>query len=154
MSGTLNRRKLPFYSKEQKKTALDNMSKVGIYKLKSKCFQELSGGQQQRVLLARALSATTKLIILDEPISGLDPLASQDLYDLVSDLNNDGITVVMVSHDITAAVKHASHILHLSKDGYYYGTTHSYMQSTYGKKFLITDCPCGVCRHNRGGIHL
>ena len=154
LSGTLNLRKLPFYSKEQKKTALDNMEKVGILNLKNKCFQELSGGQQQRVLLARALCATTKLIILDEPISGLDPLASQDLYDLVADLNKGGITVVMVSHDITSAVNHASRILHLSGDGYFYGSTHEYMHSSYGEKFLITGCPCDECRHNKGGIRL
>ena len=154
LSGTLNRRRLPFYSKEQKKTALENMEKVGISELKNKCFQELSGGQQQRALLARALSATSKLIILDEPISGLDPLASQDLYDLVADLNKGGITVVMVSHDITSAVKHASHILHLSSDGFFYGSTHRYMHSSFGEKFLITDCPCDDCRHNKGGIRL
>lgn len=151
LSGTLNRRKLPFYSKEQKNIALNNMEKVGISDLKRKCFQELSGGQQQRVLLARALCATSKLIILDEPISGLDPLASQDLYDLVYDLNKDGITVVMVSHDITSAVNHASHILHLSSDGFFYGSTHEYMHSSYGEKFLITDCPCDDCRHSKGG---
>lgn len=154
LSGTLNRRKFPFYSKEQKHIALNNMEKVGISDLKGKCFQELSGGQQQRVLLARALCATSKLIILDEPISGLDPLASQDFYDLVSDLNKDGITVVMVSHDITSAVNHASHILHMSSDGYFYGSTHKYMHSSYGEKFLITDCPCDDCRRNKGGIHL
>ncbi len=154
LSGTLNRRKLPFYSKEQKKSALDNMEKVGILDLKNKCFQELSGGQQQRVLLARALCATSKLLILDEPITGLDPLASQDFYDLVADLNKGGITIVMVSHDITSAVNHASHILHLAGDGYFYGTTHRYMHSNYGEKFLITNCPCDDCRSNRGGIRL
>ena len=154
LSGTLNRRRLPFYSKCQKKIALDNMEKVGISGLKKKCFQELSGGQQQRALLARALCATSKLIVLDEPISGLDPLASQDLYDLVAEINKEGITVVMVSHDINSAVNHASHILHLSSDGYFYGTTHRYMRSVYGEKFLITDCPCEDCRHNKGGVRL
>ena len=151
LSGTLNLRRIPFYSKEQKKIALSNMDRVGILDLKSKCFQDLSGGQQQRVLLARALCATTKLIILDEPITGLDPLASQDLYDLVQKLNKDGITVVMVSHDIKSAVTHASHILHLSGDSYFYGTTHEYMHSPYGAKFLITDCPCDDCQHTHKG---
>ena len=155
LSGTLNQRHILFYTKEQKRLALENMKKVGISDLKKKCFQELSGGQQQRVLLARALCATTKLIILDEPITGLDPLASQDLYDLVKELNRDGITVVMVSHDIKSAVTHASHILHLAGDGYFYGTTHRYMRSSYGKKFLITDCPCDECQHSgKGGIKL
>lgn len=154
LSGTLNRRKFPFYSKEQKKIAADNMQKVGISDIKNKSFQELSGGQQQRVLLARALCATKKLIILDEPISGLDPLASQDFYDLVKELNKGGITIVMVSHDITSAVNHASHILHLSSDGFFYGTTHKYMHSSYGEKFLITDCPCDDCRNSKGGIRL
>ena len=149
LSGTLSLRKLPFYSKNQKKTAFENMDRVGISDIKNKCFQELSGGQQQRALLARALCATTKLIILDEPITGLDPLASQELYDLVKTLNKDGITVVMVSHDINAAVTHASHILHLSGESYFYGTTHKYVRSPYGEKFLITDCPCDDCRHQK-----
>ncbi len=149
LSGTLNQRMLPFYTKKQKQTALDNMDKIGISDLKNRSFQELSGGQRQRVLLARALSATTSLLILDEPLTGLDPLACQDLYDLVSQLNRGGITVVMVSHDINSAVNHANHILHLSDGGYFYGTTHEYMHSPYGEKFLITDCPCEDCKHNR-----
>lgn len=151
LSGTLNQRFLPFYSKKQKQFAAENMEKVGISNLKKKSFQELSGGQQQRVLLARALCATSKLLILDEPITGLDPIATQDLYELISVLNKSGITIVMVSHDITESVKHASHILHLTDKGYYYGTTHQYMHSELGNKFLLRDCPCDSCRHNHGG---
>lgn len=148
LSGTLNQRFLPFYSKAQKKSALENMEKVGISDLKKKSFQELSGGQQQRVLLARALCATSKLLILDEPITGLDPLASQDLYELIADLNKSGITVIMVSHDITESVKHANHILHMTAKGYYYGTTHQYIHSDIGAKFLLRDCPCDNCQHS------
>jgi len=148
LSGTLNQRVLPFYSKEQKEFALKNMEKVGISDLKKKSFQNLSGGQQQRVLLARALCATSKLLILDEPITGLDPLASQDFYELLSELNKNGITIVMVSHDITESVKHASHILHMTAKGYYYGTTHQYIHSELGAKFLLRDCPCDSCQHS------
>ena len=149
LSGTLNQSRLPFYTAKQKKTALENMERIGISNLRSKSFQELSGGQKQRVLLARALCATTSLLILDEPLTGLDPLASQDFYDLVSRLNRGGITVIMVSHDITSAVNHANHILHLGDGDYFFGTTHEYMHSPYGEKFLITDCPCDDCRHSR-----
>ncbi len=152
LSGTLNRSFIPFYSKEQKKLALDNMEKVGISNLKKKSFQQLSGGQQQRVLLARALCATSKLLILDEPTTGLDPLATQDFYDLINKLNHNGITIVMVSHDINSAVKNGRNILHLSSDSYFYGSTHEYMHSTIGAKFLIKDCPCDECQHSHGGV--
>ncbi len=154
LSGTLNKKFLPIYSKEQKNLALENMEKVNILDLKKKSFQELSGGQKQRVLLARALCATGKLLILDEPITGLDPIASQDLYDLIGKLNKQGITIVMVSHDITTSVKHASHILHMSGDSYFYGTTHQYMHSEIGEKFMLRDCPCDKCSHSNKGDRL
>lgn len=150
LTGTLNRSVLPFYSKEQKNIALENMEKVGISHLKKKSFQNLSGGQQQRVLLARALCATSKLLILDEPVTGLDPLATQDLYESISNLNSNGITIVMVSHDINASIRHGKNILHLSSDSYFYGTTHQYIHSDIGAKFLVKDCPCADCRHSGG----
>lgn len=150
LSGCLSNGFLPFYSKADKKFALSNMEKVGIYHLKNKCFRELSGGQQQRALLARALCATEKLLILDEPITGLDPLAANELYSLIKKLNQDGITVIMVTHDVNSAINNASHILHLGKDNYYFGTTHTYIHSEIGKNFLITDCPCDNCKNDRG----
>ena len=157
LCGCLSNKNSPFYSKSDKKSALSNMEKVGILPYKSKCFRELSGGQQQRALLARALCATEKLIVLDEPITGLDPLAANELYSLIKKLNSNGITVVMVTHDVNTALNNASHILHLGKDNYYFGTTHSYIHSDIGKNFLITDCPCDNCKierkvDNRGGI--
>ena len=152
LSGCLNKKHTLFYSKEQKETAAKNMELTGIYPLRKKCFRELSGGQRQRVLLARALCATHKLLILDEPVTGLDPKASADMYALIKNLNKNGITIIMVSHDITASVNNASKILHLSKNTYFYGTAHQYLHSEIGRKFMITDCPCDDCRHNhRGG---
>ena len=148
LSGCLNKKPTLFYSKEQKKTAEKNMELTGITDIRKNCFRELSGGQQQRALLARALCATTKLLILDEPVTGLDPVASADMYNLVRNLYKEGITVIMVSHDITAAVNNATKILHLSKDNYFFGSTHQYLHSDVGKKFLITDCPCDDCRHH------
>ena len=148
LSGCLNKKYTLFYSKEQKKTAEKNMELTGIADIRKNCFRELSGGQQQRALLARALCATTKLLILDEPVTGLDPVASADMYNLVKNLYKEGITVIMVSHDITAAVNNATKILHLSKDNYFFGSTHQYLHSDVGKKFLITDCPCDDCRHH------
>lgn len=148
LSGSLNKKHTLFYSKEQKKTAEKNMELTGIIDIRKNCFRELSGGQQQRALLARALCATTKLLILDEPVTGLDPVASADMYNLVRNLYKEGITVIMVSHDITAAVNNATKILHLSKDNYFFGSTHQYLHSDVGKKFLITDCPCDDCRHH------
>lgn len=148
LSGSLNKKHTLFYSKEQKKTAEKNMELTGITDIRKNCFRELSGGQQQRALLARALCATTKLLILDEPVTGLDPVASADMYNLVKNLYKEGITVIMVSHDITAAVNNATKILHLSKDNYFFGSTHQYLHSDVGKKFLITDCTCDDCRHH------
>ena len=110
LSGCLNKKHTFFYSKEQKKTAAENMKLTGIYDLRKKCFRELSGGQRQRVMLARALCATHKLIILDEPVTGLDPMAMADMYALIKKLNESGITIIMVSHDVNSAVSNASKI--------------------------------------------
>ena len=108
-SGCLNRSGLrPFYTRQEKQLALDNMERLGITHLAKRCYRELSGGQQQRVLLARALGATQKMLVLDEPVTGLDPKAQTELYELIAKLNReDGITILMVSHDMEAAVKYA-----------------------------------------------
>ena len=119
----------PFYSKSQKTLAEENMKKLGIDDIAKKCYRELSGGQQQRVLLARALCATKKLLVLDEPVAGLDPLVTQNLYQLISEINRDGITVIMVSHDIHAAAEYASHILHISHEPLFFGTKEDYLKS-------------------------
>ncbi len=119
----------PFYSKSQKALAEENMKKLGIDDIAKKCYRELSGGQQQRVLLARALCATKKLLVLDEPVAGLDPLVTQNLYQLISEINREGITVIMVSHDIHAAAEYASHILHISHEPLFFGTKEDYLSS-------------------------
>lgn len=153
LSGCLNSGFSPFYTKQQKKNALENMEKTGIYSLKNKCYRELSGGQQQRVMLARALCATKKLLILDEPITGLDPIASSDFYELIRELNHGGgITIVMVTHDVTTAVNNAQKILHLGKERFYFGTTHQYMHSDIASPFLITGCPCDQCKNHQARL--
>ena len=109
---------------------------MNISELSSRCYRELSGGQQQRVLLARALCATGKMLLLDEPVAGLDPKATKEMYDLINSLNKDDkITVVMVSHDISAAVKYASHILHISHTPLFFGTKEDYVKTDIGKSF-------------------
>ena len=130
----------PFYSKEQKSLAEKNMERLGITELRKCCYRELSGGQQQRVLLARALCATSRLLLLDEPVTGLDPKAQTDLYDLIGILNSEGITVIMVSHDVYAAVKYASHVLHIgSHSQLFFGTKDKYIISKAGKLFLAEE---------------
>lgn len=126
----------PFYSTEDKKRANENMEKMGITDLASKCYRELSGGQQQRVLLARALCATRKLLLLDEPVSGLDPKVTAEMYALISELNKEKVTIIMISHDIGTAVNYADHILHVGEN-VFFGTRDEYLGSKAGKFFLM-----------------
>jgi len=137
VSGCLNRCGLrPFYNKREKQLAEENMKKMGISELADHCYRELSGGQQQRVLLARALCATQKMLLLDEPVAGLDPKVTTEMYALIQTLNQkDGITIIMISHDISAAVKYASHILHISHEPLFFGTKEEYQKSYIGKGF-------------------
>ena len=141
LSGTLSRRgNRPFYSQAERKLAAHNLERLGIEHLKQKCYRELSGGQQQRVLIARALCATEQLLILDEPITGLDPSAIQDFYHLIKKLNKeDGITIIMVSHDIGNVISQANKILHLHRRVVFCGTAEAYRQSVAGKEFLGGD---------------
>ena len=125
----------PFYNKTEKKLADDNMKLLGITDLKDRCYRDLSGGQQQRVLLARALCATRKLLLLDEPVSGLDPNATLHMYEMIRELNSMKITIIMISHDIGAAVHYASHILHIG-DTVFFGTKEEYINSETGRFFL------------------
>jgi zinc transport system ATP-binding protein len=136
LSGCLNRCGLrPFYSYSEQLMAEENMEKLGIVALAKRCYRELSGGQQQRVLLARAMCATRKILLLDEPASGLDPMAATEMYTIIQQLNNEGITIIMISHDIAAAIKYASHILHIEKQSFF-GTTADYLKSEIGRAYV------------------
>jgi zinc transport system ATP-binding protein len=139
LSGCLNNlEKRIFYSRENRRKALHWMELLGLLSLKNKCYRELSGGQQQRVLLARALCATKKMLLLDEPVTGLDPVVSQEFYGLVKMLNQEEhISIIMVSHDIDGAIKDASHVLHLGKKQLFYGSVDDYRESEWGKHFLM-----------------
>lgn len=134
MSGFAGKKGLfGFYSKADKNTALYNMKLLGVDTLKGKCYRNLSGGQRQRVLLARALCAARSLLLLDEPVTGLDPQAAKDMYTLLEHLNAEHkITIIMVSHDTKAALKYASHILHLSSDNDFFGTKSDYINRLSG----------------------
>ena len=137
LSGCLNRRGFHiFYTGAQKSQALMNMGKLGILELKDKCYRDLSGGQQQRVLLARALCAASRLLILDEPITGLDPAAAQDLYKILSYLNRkEGMAIVMVTHDLKAALRSARTVLHIGRSSYFLGSCADYLASPMGRRF-------------------
>ena len=138
LSGRQSKRgRKPFYGKKDRQIALKNLEKLGISELKNKCYRELSGGQQQRALLARALCATEKLLLLDEPVAGLDPLATQELYALIRMLNREqGLTIIMVTHDIRSAVEYATHILHLENRQMFSGTTDEYRKTELANRFL------------------
>ena len=137
-SGRLNKLSFfPFYRKEDKKSVEDAMEYLKVTGLKKSCFRDLSGGQRQRVLLARALCAGSKLLILDEPVAGLDPKAQTELYDLIDRLNQElKITIIMVSHDVKEIVQRAKHILHLAHKQLFFGEAEKYRESELGKSFV------------------
>ena len=138
LSGCLNSLGRRFrYNAEDRARAAMNMERMGIEELADRSYQDLSGGQQQRVLLARALCATKKLLLLDEPVTGLDPIATGEMYNLIKLVNLcDDITVIMVSHDIHAAVRYATHILHLGHEQLFFGTAARYKESSLARRFL------------------
>ncbi|MBE6739227.1 MAG: metal ABC transporter ATP-binding protein [Ruminococcaceae bacterium] len=137
LSGSINRLGLkPFYTPKNKKKARHNMELMKIEDIKNESYQNLSGGQQQRVLLARALTSGSKALLLDEPVTGLDPIAASDMYSLIETINKEyRIAVIMVSHDMNAALKYATHILHLANDEVFFGTVDQYRNSEIHKRF-------------------
>lgn len=136
LSGTLSKcGHKPFFEKKEKEIAKENMEKMNIWELRRKCYRNLSGGQQQRVLLAKALCATENLLILDEPTNGLDLNAKKDFYELIQKINKQGITIIMISHDLTAIKAYASHILHIGKSQLFFGETQNYLNSDTYKIF-------------------
>lgn len=135
LSGTLAKCKWkPFYGKREKQLAEEKMKRMDIWHLRKSCYRNLSGGQQQRTLLARALCAASKVILLDEPVTGLDPKVTAEFYQVTKDLSKEGIAVIMVSHDIQA-LDYATHILHLDRKNSFYGTKKEYRNSNKWKLF-------------------
>lgn len=125
------------YGKAERERAEMNLERMGMEDFRDASYQALSGGQQQRVLLARALCATKKLLLLDEPVTGLDPIATQEMYNLIKLVNLcDGISVIMVSHDLHEAVRYANKILHLGHSQLYFGSAAEYKQSSLARRFL------------------
>lgn len=138
LSGCLNRTGLkPFYSKDDHKRTNDNIERLGLSLLKKKSYRDLSGGQQQRVLLARALCATEHLLLLDEPVTGLDPIVTNELYDYIKALNTQHqITVIMVSHDIKSAIAYGNKILHLDHKPLFWGAVEDYVKTPFGIRMI------------------
>jgi zinc transport system ATP-binding protein len=136
LSGRLGKRGFrPFYSREDKLAAEENLRRLGIGDLRNRFYRELSGGQRQRALLARSLCAGSRLLLLDEPAAALDPLASAEFYRLLAELNRQGITIIMVSHDTGSALQYASHILHLNHEPLFFGSPGDYRESEIGKYY-------------------
>lgn len=156
LSGCIGRKdSFPFYKRHHRSLAEENMRRLGITELSSRPFSELSGGQAQRVLLCRALCAAGKLLLLDEPVQGLDPSATHEMYDAVSELNRkDKIAVLMVSHDICTTLGYATHILHLGSKEIFFGTADEYRRSEVGHEFIFAHggiCDCEEHSHTRPG---
>ncbi len=137
-SGCLGHHKfLPFYTKEEIAEAEKNMHRLDICNLRRRSYRTLSGGQQQRVLLARALCATQKLLLLDEPVTGLDPEVSAGFYDLIRELNRqDNIAIIMVSHDMEKGLKDAKHVLYLDENSQYFADIESFRESETAKRII------------------
>lgn len=125
----------PYYTAIEKQIAKENLQKLQIENLENRCFRELSGGQQQRVLLARALCATKEILLLDEPVSGLDFQSTEKMYEIINDLNKEGITIIMISHDLVSAIKYATHILHMGKN-IFYGTKEEFLKTDIYKEIV------------------
>lgn len=136
LSGTIINNKSIFYTRESKKRAIENMKRMNILDLKNQSYRKLSGGQAQRVLLARALCATDEIVLLDEPVTGLDPKSRFDFYELINTLNKEGISIIMVSHDINSSLKYSNKILHLSKKQKFFGETRDYQNTQFWKYFI------------------
>jgi zinc transport system ATP-binding protein len=128
-----------FYSRADKARADENIERLGIAELRHKSYRDLSGGQRQRVLLARALCAANSLVMLDEPVSGLDPVMASEMYELLEKLNEAGVTIVMISHDIKSAVRYSGKILHMRKKALFCGKTSDYMQTDI-YRFISGEC--------------
>lgn len=129
MSGFAGKGILGFrYSKSQKRQAINNIKLLGLESIVEKSFGELSGGQQQKVLLCRALCAAKKVLLLDEPVTSLDESASEEMYAIIKKLNDNGLAVIMISHDVTRALGDAKHILSLSDNGFFFGTKQEYVK--------------------------
>jgi zinc transport system ATP-binding protein len=137
LTGRLNKKKiLPFLGRKDVMAAEANLERLGALVLKRSAYRELSGGQRQRVLLARALCASEKLLVLDEPVTGLDPPTQTELYRVIRELNADGLTILMVSHDVAGAVRTAGKILHMDTEALFFGDTEDYRRSAPGRRFL------------------
>lgn len=137
LSGCLNRRGLrPFYSAKERGRARRQLERLGIAELAARPYRALSGGQQQRVLLARALCATERLLLLDEPVTGLDPLAAAQMYEQIAALHREGVAVMMVSHDVTAALQAADHVLQMDTHLQFFGTVREYRESAAGRRMM------------------
>ena len=132
-SGIPKRWYQPFYTKAEKQKAIQCMQKLGVDNLQKTCYRELSGGQQQRILLSRAICASSGMLVLDEPVSGLDPVATKEMYKIIKELNNEGTTIIMITHDISSSMRNASHILFVGEDSFF-GTVEEFSKSELGKK--------------------
>lgn len=140
LSGCLNRSGWrPWYVSTQRARAQQSMQRLGVAGIAGRCYGELSGGQQQRVLLARALCAADRLLLLDEPAAGLDPQMTEELYGLIAGLHAEGMTILMISHDMEAARRYATHILHIAGRQLFFGEKEDYIQSEIGRLYAMRE---------------
>ena len=124
----------PFYGRREKELAQRQLSRLGLTELRNHSYRDLSGGQRQRTLLARALCAAKHLLLLDEPVAGLDTAIQAEFYRLVRSLREeDEMGIIMVSHDLHGALGQATHVLHLASN-LFYGTRDEYLKTPAGQR--------------------
>ena len=114
MGRTMENRFFPWFRREEKQLADRIMEQLGILHLAGRHIRELSGGQQQRAFLARALVSSPSLLLLDEPTSGVDVKTRDDVMHLLHDLNHEGVTIVITTHEINAVAVHLPRLVCLS----------------------------------------
>lgn len=134
---------LPWYGRSDHARAADLLEKLEIGDVAQRPIRALSGGQQQRVFLARALIAEPDLLILDEPTSGVDARTAEEILHLLAHLNQQGITILMTTHDLNAAAAHVPWVICLRHRVIAQGTpedalTPVSLRETYDAEFIVT----------------
>ncbi|MBQ4354189.1 MAG: ATP-binding cassette domain-containing protein [Clostridia bacterium] len=132
LEGCLHHTKKWFVGRAEKEFAMHNLERVGLADFAKRRFGDLSGGQRQRVLLARALCSAKKLLILDEPMHGLDAYAKDEIFHEIVKINESGIAVMLIDANAVDGT-----VLHLSDRQLFCGSVTDYIRSVPGQFYFM-----------------